>query len=166
MTLDLGARKPHRTFGQRMLFALTGVACLALPAWLLAQDYLADRHVALNLAGEWKIEGPPCRQVSAAAFAAEGRKLRSGAVYQDVTFVRQFGHMSCASLRYGGGWSPDVYPVCQFTSPHGIKVTTPKGEWFYAVEPGQPATVATPHGKARCVLAGNFNMKRLVGGGT
>lgn len=162
MTLDLGARKPHRTFGQKALFALAAAACFAVPAWLLAQDYLGDREAALNTADEWRIEGPPCREVTAAQFAAEGRRLRSGVVYQDVTFVRQFGHMSCASLRYGAGWSPSVYPACQFTGPHGLRVTTEKGEWFFVAAPGQPATVATPHGRARCVLAANFTIHGLL----
>jgi hypothetical protein len=162
MTLDLGARRPRRTFGQKLSFGLAGLACVALPLWLLGRDYLEDRGVALNTAAEWKIDGPPCRQVTAAEFVAEGRKLRAGAIYEDVAFVRQYGHMSCASLRYGGGWGTAVYPVCQFTSPHGLKITTDKGDWYFAIEPGQPATVATPHGQARCVLAANFTMQRLL----
>jgi hypothetical protein len=164
MTLDLGARRRGLSRQQKLVFAAAGVAAAAFPLWLFGGDYLKDRSEAMSLVREWQIDGPPCRQVTAAQFAAEGRRLREGALYQDVTFVRQFGHMSCASLRYGGGWSPSVYPVCQFTSPHGVKVVTDKGEWFYVVEPGQPATVATPHGQARCVLHANFSMKILKTG--
>jgi hypothetical protein len=165
MTLDLGARKRRLTFGQKLLFGVAALACVAFPAWIFGGAYLRDRTEALSYAREWEIDGPPCRQVTAAQFAAEGRRLRSGAIYQDVAFARQFGHMSCASLRYGGGWSTSVYPVCQFTSPYGLKVTTDKGEWWFATERGQPATVATPHGQARCVLAANFTLERLVGDG-
>jgi hypothetical protein len=162
MTLDLGARKRRLTLGQKLLFALTAAACIAATAWLFGGAYLKDRAEALSYASEWEIDGPPCREVTAAQFAAEGRKLRSGVIYQDVAFVRQFGHISCASLRYGGGWSTSVYPVCQFTGPHGVKVTTKKGDWYFVTAPGQAATVATPHGKARCVLAANFTIHGLL----
>ena len=163
MTLDLGARRRRLTFGQKLLFAAFAAAAIALPVYVYGGAYLRDRTEALSYAREWEIDGPPCRQVTAAEFAAEGRKLRAGAVYQDVAFVRQFGHMSCASLRYGGGWSTAVYPVCQFTSPYGLKVATEEGEWYFATERGQAATVATPHGRARCVLAANFTLQRLIG---
>ena len=163
MTLDLGVRKRRRlTAGQKAVVAITAAAALALPVYVFGGAYLRDRDEALSFNSEWQIDGPPCRQVTAAQFAASGRRLKSGAIYQDVAFARQFGHLSCASLRYGGGWSTAVYPVCQFTSPHGLRVTTDKGEWWYATEPGQAATIATPHGEARCVLAANFTMKRLT----
>jgi hypothetical protein len=135
------------------VFALLGAA---FPAWLLGGAYLRDRDAALNRARDFAIEGPPCPSLTHDQFGALGLKAEKGVNYEDVVFYRQFGHMDCTSLRYGGGWSRRAYPVCQFTSPGAIRVTTREGDWYFAPGFGRPATVATPNGQPRCVLASNF----------
>jgi hypothetical protein len=163
---DYGVRARRRlTAGQWVAFLGAVAAALGFIGWLVGGAYLRDRRAALELARDWTIEGPPCPSLTKAQFEARGLRAQKGVFYDGVTFYRRFGHMSCSPLRYGGGWGLSVYPVCQFTSPQALRVTTKKGEWFYALPPGQPATIATPHGQARCVQAANFNMKRLSGRG-
>lgn len=149
--------------GQKLILVGAGVVAVAFPAWLLGGSYLKRRGEALNLAREWTIEGPPCPVLSRDQFEARGLKVRKGTVYEGVTFYRQFGHLSCTALRYGAGWGQSTYPVCQFTTPKALKVSTDEGDWYFDIGPGQPATVAAPHGQVRCVLAANFTMARLNG---
>jgi hypothetical protein len=158
-----GARRPRRGGGQKIVLVAAGVVALAFPAWLFGGSYLKRRDAALDAAREWTIDGPPCAALSRAEFESRGLKVRKGTVYEGVTFYRQFGHMSCTALRYGAGWGQSTYPACQFTTPKALKVTTPKGEWYFDIGTGQPATVAAPHGQVRCVLAADFTMARLNG---
>jgi hypothetical protein len=156
-------RRRRLTPGQKIVIATAVVVSVALPSWMFGGSYLHEREAALSRASEARIDGPPCPSLTRAQFEAQGLKAPKATLYADVVFARQFGHMDCRLLRYGAAWATEVYPVCQFTSPKGLKVTTPKGEWYFATGAGRPATVATPFGRARCVLAGNFTMKRLIG---
>lgn len=163
MASDLGIRKPRRrSRAEKAVWAAFATVALGIPLSIFARDYLDGRSVALNLARDWTIDGPPCPSLTRAQFEARGLKVRYGTVYEDAEFYRQFGHMSCSGLRYGAGWGTALYPVCQFTSPRALKVVTTKGEWYFDPGPGQPATIATPHGDAHCVLAANFTMGRLL----
>jgi hypothetical protein len=157
------ARRRRLTLGERVVLAGAAVVAVALPAWLFGGAYLKHRGEALTLAGEWAIEGPPCVEISQAEFEARGLRARKGTVYEDVTFYRQFGHVQCTGLRYGGGWSQSLYPVCQFTTPKALKISTATGDRYFDIGAGQPATVAVPRGRVRCVLAANFTMARLQG---
>ena len=161
--MPVGERRVRRGGGQKMVLAVTGVIALAFPAWLFGGSYLKRRAEALGVAREWAIAGPPCALLTRAEFEGRGLKVRKGTVYEGVTFYRQFGHMSCTALRYGAGWSQSTYPACQFTTPKALKVTTPKGEWYFDVGTGQPATVTAPHGQVRCILGADFTMARLNG---
>ncbi|TAJ70462.1 MAG: hypothetical protein EPO51_18205 [Phenylobacterium sp.] len=155
-------RKRRLTNGQKVTLGVAAAIAVGLPGWFLSQSYLGKRDAALFLAREATVDGPPCPSLTKAQFEARGLKVKKATLYEGVTFARQFGHMDCRSLRYGAGWGTEVYPVCQFTSPRSLKVTTPKGEWYFDPGPGQPATVGAPHGQARCVMASNFNMKNLT----
>ena len=148
---------------QAAVLGATGLIALGLPAWVFGGAYLKDRDAALSLRREWAVEGPPCPEIARAEFEARGLKVRKGTVYEDVAFYRQFGHVECAGLRYGGGWGPGVYPVCQFTSPKALRVTTRDGDRYFDIGAGSPATIAVPRGQVRCVLAANFTMARLNG---
>jgi hypothetical protein len=156
-------RKRRLTNGQKITLGVAAAIAVGLPGWFLAQSYLGKRDAALFLAREATVDGPPCPGLTKAQFEAKGLKAPKATFYEGVTFARQFGHMDCRSLRYGAGWGTDVYPVCQFTSPKTLKITTPKGEWYFEPGPGQPATVGAPRGEARCVMASNFTIGKLVG---
>ena len=157
-----GERRARRTTGQKVALAVAAVVALGLPAWMIGGSYLRQRDSALSMAGEADIRGAPCPQITRAQFTARGLKAPRATNYEDVIFARQFGHMECRGIRYGGGWSSRIYPVCQFTSPNVLKVTTGEGEWHFHPGPGQPVTVATPNGRATCVMAANFTMENLV----
>lgn len=152
------ARRRRLTGGQKLAMAAGALIFLAFAGWLYGGDYLRQRDLALGRAGEAKVEGAPCPQLTAAEFTA--RRLRAPKLtsYEGIVFGRQFGHMDCSALRYGAGWGTETYPVCGFTSPNALSVRTGKGEWFFAPGPGQPATVAVPHGQPRCVMDSNFTL--------
>jgi len=151
-------RRRRLTAGQKVTIVLAAATFLAFAAWLYAGSYLRQREAALFRAQEAAVGGLPCPQLTAAEFAARRLTASKATNYEGVIFARQYGHMDCRALRYGGGWGTETYPVCQFTSPNVLRITTPKGEWFYAPGPGQPATVGAPHGQARCVMASNFTL--------
>jgi hypothetical protein len=161
---DLGIRKPRRrSLAEKIVLGVVAVVAVGFPLSVFLRDYLSGRGEALTRAREWAIEGPACERLTKAQFEAQGLKTPKGTIYEDAVFYRQFGHVSCSGLRYGGGWGMSLYPVCQFTSPKALKVVTKKGEWYFAPGAGQPVTVAAPHGEVRCVLAANFTIKTLMG---
>lgn len=158
----VGVRRRRLTQGQKVTLAVAAAIGVILPGWLLANSYLGKRDAALGLAREAAIDGPPCPSLTRAQFEAQGLKVRKATLYEDVVFARAYGHMDCRLLRYGAGWGTAVYPVCQFTSPKTLKITTSKGEWYFEPGPGRPATVGAPHGEARCVMASNFTIEKLT----
>lgn len=163
MAKDLGVRKKRRlTLGQKLAIGGFVVLALAFTGWIYSGSYLKDREAALTRAREFAIDGPPCRELTRAQFEAAGLTAPKATLYENVTFHRRFGHLSCSALRYGAGWGQALYPVCQFTSPRALKVSTKAGDRYFDIAPGQPATVAVPRGDVRCVLGGNFTIRRLV----
>lgn len=151
-------RKARLTAGQKTAIALAALTFLGLVGWIYGGSYLRQRDLALDRAAGAAVAGPPCEPLTAAAFAARKLSAPKATRYEGVTFARRFGHVECSALRYGGGWGSDTYPVCQFTSPAALRVKTAQGEWFFAPPPGQPATVAVPHGQPRCLLGSNFRL--------
>ncbi|MBL8772631.1 MAG: hypothetical protein JNK30_14710 [Phenylobacterium sp.] len=152
-------RRRRLTAGQRAAVWVAAAVFLGFAAWLYGGSYLRQRDFALDRARQVAVAGPPCPEITAAQFEARRLRAFKATLYEGVVFGRQFGHMDCSTLRYGGGWSPATYPVCQFTGPALLQVKTAKGEWFYAPGAGQPATVRTPQGRAECVLASNFTLQ-------
>lgn len=149
-------KRQRRTRGEKIAIGVAVVTALALPAWVLGGSFLKQRAANIALAREWSIDGRPCPQVSKGEFEARGLKASKGTVYAEATFFRQFGHLTCSPITYDGGTGLGAYAVCQFTSPNVLKVKTSKGEWYFVPGMGQPATVATPHDEAKCVLASDF----------
>ena len=154
------ARRRRLTTGQKLAIAGAVLAFLGFAAWLYGGSYLRQREFAFARAAEAKLDGPPCPQLTATEFAAKKLKAPKRTNYEGVIFAREFGHMDCRTLRYGAGWGTAIYAACQFTSPNALSVTTDKGTWFFYPGPGQPATIATPHGDARCVMGSNFRLPR------
>ena len=146
------------TRGQKITLGVAAGLAVALPAYIFGGAYLKNRTAALALAREWNIVGPPCPSLTRAQFAVQGLKVRKGLEYAGVMVSRQFGHVTCSQLRYGEGWGPASYVVCQFTSPNALRVETAKGTWYFAPGMGQPATISTPHDRARCVMASRFTL--------
>ena len=129
---------------------------------VLYMDWTGHRARLIAEAVGWKIDGPPCRAVSAeeyartvdpyAAFANTGLKVD----FDDARLSWSSGDSTCHDILLDGSLMLDTYPVCQFRHPRKIKVTTPGGDHYY-VTGESPVTISIPRGKVSCVL--NANLK-------
>lgn len=153
MSLDYGVSAAHRRHGL-VRKALIGFAVLFVLVFGAA--FLQHQRQRVADAQEWKIEGPPCPTLTAQAFAAAQMKAPKGLTFDGVRFARRFGHVDCNEIAYDDGKGLGGFPVCQFTGPGTLQVTTPKGDFFFNPGVGQPATVAVPHDAPTCVMASNF----------
>ncbi len=135
----------------RLIVALAigmGVA-VAASTWLQQ----APRNLAQ--ARRWAIHGPRCPALAAGDFADLAVKPAASFQYDDVTFERGYGHVYCDEIHDDGGRGPGVHPVCQFTGPAVLKVTSPKGRFYFFPSTGR-ATVEVQRGVATCVRGGWF----------
>lgn len=99
------------------------------------------------------ISAPPCPTLTQKAFAE--RKLPTAVAFEfdDITFGRNSGNVDCSTVTARWSFGLSSYPVCQFTSPAALSVTTPKGVFYFGPGAGRKATVFVPGGVPRCVLA-------------
>ena len=142
--------QPH----QRRLAALG----LGGVVWAGADNLSKIREARMAHARAWDIRGPACPQTTEAAFLKGRRKGPRKFDYQEASFYRHAGYVDCTSVYEDGGRSERFYPVCQFTSAIQIMVRTQKGQWVFEPGAGQPATVSTPDGVARCVMAAKISV--------
>jgi hypothetical protein len=152
---DYGERPVRRV---PWAYIITIILGLALIAWLGGGEFLKRRAAAVVTAKEWAIDGDPCPTITAAEFAAKKYRLRMSFDYGGAQFARAAGHVSCAAVAYKGGKGLGEFPVCQFTSPAVVKVTTKKGEVYFVPGIGKPATVSVPHGVGACVMNSTFKL--------
>jgi len=161
MTADYGQRRRRRVDSVAVLgLAAVVVGAVTFTAWE-GRDWLQRRQARAATARAWTLAGPPCPTLTAGEFAARGLKAPKGFEFEGVTMRRQFGHVSCQGVRTHGGVGLDTFPVCQFTGPRALHVTTARGDFYFDPGVSTPATVSTEGGAARCVLASRF---RLEGG--
>lgn len=150
---------PQRGVG-RLISRLFLVGVLATFAIGSAWELLSERHtiaVSTENANLGAIAGPPCPAVSAAAFqsALKRQELTLKYVFNfngDV-FGRAIGDGDCDVAAAQGSAGLGTYDVCEFTGPAVLYVKTGKAEFFYLPGVGRKATVMTPGGVARCVMA-------------
>lgn len=100
----------------------------------------------------WVIQGPPCAPSSKAALDAAGVTLKDSNVIDQVEFTRAYGHVSCTDVHDNGGRGFGSVNVCQFSSPRGLKVRTPKGEFYYLLPGAKPVVVGVEKGAPSCVI--------------
>jgi hypothetical protein len=100
----------------------------------------------------WTIKGPPCPAVTAAQFRAQDMHATDAIDIGGVRMARRFGHASCNEVYGDGGRGLSTYPVCQFTSPKSLVITTKTGVYYFDPEVG-PATISVEHGTPTCVRA-------------
>lgn len=140
---------------------LLGIALIAVVA--VAQWRSHQRRDASE-AAYWRVDGPPCPQLSAEVFRAARLRAprqfdyggsRAGDLRYGVTrFGRFAGHVSCNQVPNG----LHTRTICQFTSPAALSVRTGRGEVFYAPGTGRPASVIIDRDVPRCVLASHFTL--------
>ncbi len=152
MTTDYGYRPPTRRVPMKVIL---GVGLVVLVA-IVVSSFLRQRQLNVAAAQGLRVSGPPCPTVTADQAKAEGLNPAQAFVFDDITFARAYGHVSCEDSHGPDGTALGSYAECQFTSPHVIAVTVKdQTSWFFP-GPGKPATVTVPHGKPACVLASNF----------
>ncbi|HEY5411197.1 MAG TPA: hypothetical protein VIJ94_10775 [Caulobacteraceae bacterium] len=117
--------------------------------------WLQQEPANIAKATRWTVAGPPCPAVSPRALADTVVKPGGAFQYDDVTFSRAYGHVYCDEIHDDGGRGLGSHPVCQFTGPAVLKVTTPKGSFYFAPSTG-PATVAVAGDIPTCVRGGWF----------
>ncbi len=129
------------------------LSAASIPALAVHQTWTSQQ--ALRVV--WNIAGPPCPQLAAPVSAGAG--IPRGFTYEGVRFERRFGHVMCAAPPKTAFLTLEIYPVCQFTGPDTIRVTTTAGKVF-AFKPGvgHPATVTVRDGRVSCVLGGWFRL--------
>lgn len=105
-------------------------------------------------AGVETLVGPACPVLSEADFTARGVKLTKTFEFNNDHWGRRFGHTDCNLVAVKG--VSDPVPVCQFTSPGVVGVTTKKGTFYFDPGTGSPATVRVVDGTPSCVKVSNF----------
>ena len=151
---------PPRDYGAVRRYGVAHVAgaviVLTLGAGLITWNWVRGRNVDIATANAWNIRGAPCRQLSAADWAATRQRAPKVFDYDGAQFGRWAGDASCSDVKTHGGTGFGVDKVCQFTNPVALSVTSPAGAFYFLPGVGQPATLAIHDDVPRCVLASTF----------
>ena len=149
-----------RDYGAAARFGMPQViaAVIALTAGIgfLGYEFVRDRNAHIATAKAWDIQGPPCPEVSAAAWTARRLKAPKVFDYDGTAFGRWSGDASCSDVKDKGGKGFATDKVCQFTNPTVLTVASPAGSFYYEPGVGQPATLSLHKDVPRCVLASKF----------
>ncbi len=129
----------------------------AIGLLLFTQGRSHDNAIASATAAAkpWELVGPPCQEGFSGPWASPQYAPTKSLVFNDIRFTRRAGHVECSAVAAGEGASEDYVPLCQFTGPILVEVTTPKGVFRFQPDVGKPATVSVVDGQPRCVLAAN-----------
>jgi hypothetical protein len=135
------------------------VAAVTLSSgWYLTSNYRKVVAQRVADAQAWRIDGPPCPNITQAQFLGVHHKPPRRFEFEGVVFFRRHGHADCAAIRDRGGRGDHRHAVCQFTSPGDLLIRTPAGDWFFRPGPGQPATVSTSGPRPACVMNAKFRL--------
>jgi hypothetical protein len=154
MTRDYGLRSNPRAWRPaNIAMAAAGLIGILIALAFAADNLMQQKEAKVAEVRYWTVTGPPCPALARAAFVAQVAKPTAAFDFQGVRFARGYGAASCSG--------PDkdritAVPVCQFTNPTVLQVTTRKGEFYFM--PGFPnrATVSVTDGVPLCVLGSNF----------
>ena len=105
----------------------------------------------------WNPVGPPCPSLSVERYTEMGLQAPQANTWGGTRFARWSGGVSCALLDAHAGLGGR--PVCQFTSPWNLVVTTPRGVYYFLPGVGKPATISVTDGLPSCVMASNFTAR-------
>lgn len=148
-----GRRGPRSILDGGM--SLGGWVVIAVSLGLCAFIYLSQKDASSVEAAFWSLEGPPCPTMAPSAYErawGEPQVTR----YGGAAFEYRVGHMMC-TLRPDEGEDAS-HPVCQFTGPVFLGVTTRRGRSYFAPPYTHAARVGVIDGQARCVLIPRFKM--------
>lgn len=128
-----------------------GVVAVGVTSYQKRAQALAAGAEAAKLA---QIDGPPCPTLTGEEYAARGAKAKKAFVFDQIRFERRYGHVDCNSVPTGEGLG--YVPVCQFSGPALLVVTTPRGAFHFAPGAGKPTTIVVEDGSPRCIVDGTF----------
>jgi hypothetical protein len=129
-----------------LLFSAVGGVIL-LKAW--------NAHLSVDTAetNAWLVTGPPCPTISAAAWRALAIAAPQRASFRGVAAERAHGDVACEVQDIdAAGHAAAPYPVCSFSAPLAIHLTTPQGDLYFQPGVGQPATISMAGGHPRCMM--------------
>lgn len=148
------------TGGRPKLSAPVVVVALGLTAGVAALAYSQIHARALEIASAtastraWELKGPDCPPPS--GWSADPKYAPAKTfIFNGIKFARRTGHADCSAVAAPKGQGLDYVPLCQFTGPLILEITTDKGVYKFAPPAGNPATVSVVHGVAKCVVAAN-----------
>jgi len=125
--------------------AVVGIVAVGVGAKMRRDNAIAASAASVDTAA---LRGDPCPTLSQADYEARGAKAKQAFITNDIRYERRFGHADCNVVAAGGGFAP----VCQFSGPALLVVTTEKGAFYFAPGTGRAATVVTRDGVPSCVL--------------
>lgn len=125
-----------------------GAVSVGVSGYLRRANTIAQSTAAVQAAA---LTGDPCPTLTKDEYVARGSKAKQVFITNDIRYERRFGHVDCSIIE-GGRSGNDYVPVCQFSGPALLVVTTSKGSYYFAPGAGRPATVATHDGVPGCVL--------------
>lgn len=153
--MDYGARARARRWGVAVVMAVGAVVATAA---IFGPSFVVHRREAVATAKQWALAGPPCQALDLATYRRQWFQATKLFEWDGVVFGRGAGHADCQDVRNAGGKGWRVHPVCQFTSPQVISVTTKRGVFYFAPGLGKGATVDVEHDQPACVVASNFTL--------
>ena len=101
----------------------------------------------------WELVGPACPEGFSGPWANPQYAPNKPLVFNGVRFSRRAGHVDCSAVAAGKGDKEDYVPLCQFSGPIVLEVTTAKGTFHFQPGVGKPASVSVVDGTPRCVMA-------------
>jgi hypothetical protein len=149
MSLDGSGHAARMRRARLLAVSFVAAATAAVLGWAGLDQWRKDQAEARY----WTAQGPPCPELSPAAFRAQGDYPAQLTEVGGVRFARQAGVISCQAREGLTGVLSE--PVCQFTHPVRLAVRTGAGEFYFAPGAGHPATVFAHGGKPSCVMAAN-----------
>jgi hypothetical protein len=153
MTADFGVRRGSKGPPWGMIMAGVAVVLVGSAAMFSRLSHLPAQ---IATAKAWTIAGPPCPEITKTAFAGQPMKAEQLFAYDGIGFARAYGHAECNEIVDHGGKGWGTYPVCKFTGPSILQVSTPKdGDHFFAPGPGVAVTLSFAGGQASCVTGPN-----------
>jgi len=146
-----------RRYGLSHVIGAVLVITVAIAA--VAFELIRDRKANIATARAWDIQGPPCPELTEAAWTVRRLKAPKTFDYDGATIGRWSGNASCSDVKAGGGTGLRTDRICQFTNPLVLSVATPAGRFFYDVGMAQPATLSIHRDRPKCVLASKFTRR-------
>lgn len=142
-----------RTFPLMLIGAIVvGFVTVGISSYLQREGLLAASTAVVR---PETLVGEPCPSLTKAEYEARPTKAKQAFISNDIRYERRYGHVECSVIAAADNGTAFV-PVCQFTGPALLTVTTAKGTFYFAPGVGKPATVSTRDGVPSCALASNF----------